>query len=203
MATAEFGNGIHKLRLAMLVYLVGSVLGMVGGFVGLLPGLLSPASVSAAAASATVYLIVLIIGLVVGLIALLLMRSGFKIVRTADTSYGIGVTGTLLEMIGIILIGVAVAILIATLGSAALSGGISGAGGLGGALVGVFATIGLIVIGAIIAFVGVILTLVGLFRIGSKYKNALVEIGAVLYLFITFVGVILLYIGLGEIERKG
>ena len=163
MAATEFGNGIHKLRLAMLIYLVGSILGIIGAFVGLLPKLLSPTSASAALASGTVYLIVLILGLVLGLVALWFMRSGFKTARKTDPRFGIGVTGTTLEIIGIIFIGVASVLLIIT-----IAGSVSGAAGLGGARAGLFVTLGLIFIGGILAVVGAILVLVGFFRIGSN-----------------------------------
>ncbi len=201
MATTEFGNGIHKLRTAMLIYLVGSILGFAGFFVGLLPRLSMGATSSAALAGGITYLIILVIGLILGLVALLLMRGGFKTLKKSDPAYGIGVTGTLLEIVGIIFVGIAAVLLIITVAGAASSTA-SAVFNSVGAIAGVFATLGLIIIGGIISFVGVILTMIGFFRIGSKYSNALVQVGAVLYLFIAFVGVILLFIGLNEIEKK-
>lgn len=59
---------------------------------------------------------------------------------------------------------------------------------------------GLAVLGAILLLIGGILVLVGIWRMGTRYDNSMLKIGAILLIFpfLDIVGVILIYIGAGQ-----
>ena len=48
------------------------------------------------------------------------------------------------------------------------------------------------------AFAGVLLTL---YRLGSQYNNSMVEVGAILSIFIGLIGLIILYMGLDDLAK--
>ncbi len=153
--------------------LFGLFLGGASGHSGLQPAL--------AFGSLGILVIVAGVGVVLALVSIILLFRGFRMLKAKSAGIGIGATGILLEIVGVVLGGI-----LSSLSSL-------GAGG-------VYALIG--IIGYIIAFIGAIIVLVGFWRIGSAYDSTLLKVGAVLYLLISIVGVILLYIGLGDAIKK-
>ena len=195
-------SGIGKLRTAMLLYLIGSILGIVGYIYGVSQALGGGAvPVTSNFAALIPYLAIFIIGLVLAILAVFYMRSGFSILARSNSNYKLGATGALLDLIGIILVVLAVIVIfvsLLSLSSASPSSGLSAVGvGIGGSL----AALALFGIGGLLAFVGTILLVVGFYRIGSDSNSGIVKAGAILYLLIPFIGVILLYIGLKDAQR--
>ena len=73
-------SGIGKLRTAMLLYLIGSILGIVGYIYGVSQALGGGAvPVTSNFAALIPYLAIFIIGLVLAILAVFYMRSGFSI----------------------------------------------------------------------------------------------------------------------------
>ena len=200
MASPRAKTGIGKLRSSMLVYLIAEILIIAGSWSGLLPRLSRRVAGTPNVAGIIVYLVVLAIGLALGIVGLLFMRSGFKILQKSNERYSIGTTGTLVEIIGAIIVGVAIVFLIAGVASA---GSITTMGHQAGAALNILGAIILLVVGGITVFVGAILAMIGFFRVGEAYRSDTIKVGAILYLIITIVGVILLFIGLWDIESKG
>ena len=194
--------GIGKLRKAMLVYLVGFLVTVVGYFLGFAPLLAAGSSHSSLASTASllIFVSVMIVGIIVTIVALLLIRSGFKMLATTDSGYGIGALGALLELIGLAFFFLAA--VVALVGLASLSSSTSGFGALAAFAGTLLAMLGLFALGALLAFIGVVLILVAFWRVGSKNNSSLIKIGAIFYLLFGLIGVLLLYIGLGELEKK-
>ena len=69
---------------------------------------------------------------------------------------------------------------------------------LGG--IAVILSIGIIL--SIIAFIGIILVVIGLYKIGEKYESTMIKVGAILLIFLGIIAAILLYIGFKELEHK-
>jgi hypothetical protein len=205
MATGTSSNsnlsiGAGKLRTSMLIYLIGGILGIIGSFAGVIPAVTGQSMAAGTSASLpTAYLALTIVAIIFAITALLFMRSGFKILKGINARYGIGVMGTTLEIIGGILVGIGVILLIGVV-LAAYSASTTGSSAVGYGLSSI-GILGLIGIGAIIAFVGVILTMVGFWRIGSDYNDGTIKVGAILYFIINIIGVILLYFGLKELQK--
>ncbi len=202
-----FATGLRALRTAMLIYLVASVL--ISIFASVLAFmLLSKLSGAASSAGhfrsgllADILAFVLIVA-VVELIVLVLLRNGFMALRRKAAGIKIGVTGTLLQIIGSVLIFAALFIIIG-FGSIVSSGGMLNAITHLGSLP-IASTVAMIP-GLILAVTGIILTLVGLWRIADIYENDLLKIGTILFIvpgLINFIGAILLYLGLGEAAEK-
>ncbi|HUC38894.1 MAG TPA: DUF973 family protein [Candidatus Acidoferrum sp.] len=197
---ADLNMGIGKLRTAMLIYLIGALLGVVGSFSGLSPALSGASLGATPSPSALVpYLAILVVGGIIALVALITMRSGFKMMASSNNTYGIGATGTLLQLIGIIFVVIAVILLIVTYLSASSASSVGGAAltVLGGSA----ASLGLIGLGGLLGFIGAILVLIGFWRIGSSFNNTLIKVGAIFFILFSLLGVILLYLGLRDIGR--
>ncbi|MCW6168638.1 MAG: DUF973 family protein [Thermoplasmatales archaeon] len=105
---------------------------------------------------------------------------GFRLLKESNADYGIGLTGAY---------GLIVAAIILF---------------IGGISVFVLPPFGLLVVilGAVLGILAGILVAIGLFRIGSKNGSGLMEVGAVLVIFISFIGWILVYVSIGEIKNK-
>ena len=135
----------------------------------------------AAVGIAILAVILALISLVLIAMAFGRLRGGFSLLSAAGRGGSIGAAGTWLVII---------AIIIALLGVALFMFG------------GFIATWIAFVLGA----VGFILIGVGLFEVGSSYRNGLLEAGGILVaiplLITSFIGLILSYVALGDIERE-
>ena len=109
------------------------------------------------------------------------LSGGFSLLSAAGRGGSIGVAGTWLVII---------AIIIALLGAALF---------MFGGFIAMWAAM-------VLAAVGFILIGVGLFEVGSSYRNSLMEAGGILVaiplLITSFIGLILSYVALGDIERE-
>lgn len=176
-------EGINKLYKSFLLQLIAAIIITIGLYAGLIP-IITSHGIATGLATIGVFAGVFVVGIILEITALLWARSGFKLLRAVNGSYGIGVLGNTIIIIGAVLVVVAAAILLTA--------------GLYGTLIGLV----IWVLAAILALVGIILTMVALYRIGRSNDSAVVQIGAILYLLISIVGVILLIIGLRELSRK-
>jgi hypothetical protein len=132
----------------------------------------------------------LAIGLILWAAALLELRTGFRALASKDRRYRLGHIGALIGIIGFVL----------TLVFAALLLSIST---YPPAYVGQFMAIGFIciVVGLIIGAIGLLAELLTLYRLGSQYNNSMVEVGAILSIFIGLIGLIILYMGLDDLAK--
>jgi len=150
----------------------GHIFTQAGGYLGPSLAAVGIAILVAALALVSLVLIVMAFGR---------LRGGFSLLSAAGRGGSIGVAGTWLVII---------AIIIALLGVALFMFG------------GFIATW----IAFVLAAVGFILIGVGLFEVGSSYRNSLLEAGGILVaiplLITSFIGLILSYVALGDIERE-
>jgi Protein of unknown function (DUF973). len=150
----------------------GHIFTQAGGYSGSSLAAVGIAILTAALALVSLVLIVMAFGR---------LRGGFSLLSAAGRGGSIGVAGTWLVII---------AIIIALLGAALFMFG------------GFIATW----IAFVLAAVGFILIGVGLFEVGSSYRNGLLEAGGILVaiplLITSFIGLILSYAALGDIERE-
>jgi len=150
----------------------GHIFTQAGGYLGSSLAAVGIAILVAALALVSLVLIVMAFGR---------LSRGFSLLSVAGRGGSIGVAGTWLVII---------AIIIALLGAALF---------MFGGFIAMWAAM-------VLAAVGFILIGVGLFEVGSSYRNGLLEAGGILVaiplLITSFIGLILSYAALGDIERE-
>jgi len=195
METKVNGNYIGKLRKSVFIMSIGIVLASNGILFG----------ISGLGSSRSALLIGSMLGLVgslLGIAAMFLMRPVFK-----RLGYDLCVTGTLLQIIGFVLV-IAVSILI----FAYIYGGAYGASIF--YILNSYVTIAILAAAGLLLFAGVLFASAGFYEIGSVHGNRLVKAGAACYylgvfgalldlslLSMTILGSILIYFGLESIEN--
>jgi len=200
-------------RLAALCGLLGLLLAVAGPFVLLIIlGLHIPLlGVSFGSASFTVAIVEEIIGVIVAGAALTLISMALYIVafssfRKLQPGFGgpmglsiVGFLGMLLITLGAVLV---LATLVSAVGCSASSG--SNCVDFGALGAGVYSILG----GALLAFIGWIGLLIGVYRIGKRYDSTVTKVGAILYIIpaINIIAPILVFVGIhsivGNLERK-
>ncbi len=147
--------------------------------------------------------IALTVSAILTIIGLYMLYRGFSILKVLNPQFSLGKTGTVLEMIGMVLVALGTIGLLATVLPLVNLGNSSAATSLAqsqiGALLGLAS---LVLIAGILLLIGIIMALIGIFRVGSRYDNTVVKVGAILTLFLGIVGTILLFIGFTDIINK-
>jgi len=189
-------SGVLLLILVPLLLFIVAVVAAVAAFVALRPGYRVTVVTSghvftqaggylgsslAAVSIAVLVAVLALVSLVLIVMAFGRLRGGFSLLSAAGRGGSIGVAGTWLVII---------AIIIALLGVALF---------MFGGFIAVW-------IAFVLAAVGFILIGVGLFEVGSSYRNGLLEAGGILVaiplLITSFIGLILSYVALGDIMRE-
>jgi len=186
-------SGVLLLILVPLFLFIVAVVGAVAAFVALRPVTVvtsghvftqasSYSGSSLAAVGVAILVAVLaLVSLVLIVMAFGRLSGGFSLLSAAGRGGSIGVAGTWLVII---------AIIIALLGAALF---------MFGGFIAMW-------IAFVLAAVGFILIGVGLYEVGSSYRNGLLEAGGILVaiplLITSFIGLILSYVALGDIERE-
>ena len=148
----------------------------------------------------------IILGAILIFVSMILYTISFSSMKRAAPGFGapfglaiVGLIGALLIVTGI---GVALLSVLSAVSCAASNAG----GHVGGclsvsALLGGVAAVGL---GALLAFIGWIGILIGVYRIGSRYNSTITKVGAILYIipFVSVVGPILVFVGLQGIVQN-
>ena len=183
-------EGLKKLRTGNLLLILAPILitvGTVSGLAGF--GFLFGGNTLAGAGFSALGFLALV-GELMLLGAVYMFMKGFGILRDVDPELGIGRTGSMLVLVAAILMILGFIIVLA----ATMAVGLAGA----------FAGVILFPLAMLLYFIGIIMTAIGFYRVGSKYGEGLVKVGGILLIFYTlaFIGAILNYIGLGSIIRK-
>lgn len=220
MFTQELIKGVRELKSAMLMMIVAGVLMLIGATGLIIASLMflttgltvthSPtvSSVSSypmyvptsSTVSVAVLMALVIAGGILNILAILKLRVGFASLRLVDFRYGIGYTGAILSLVGIVIVlvsaflemGGLIWVLTAppTVNTAPTISGVT------------TAYTALLVIGLLVAFISYILLAIAFFRLGSDHKMTIIEVGAVFFILINFIGAILLFIGLTKLLNK-
>lgn len=205
-------SALRTLRSGFLFLLVAVIMGIVAVLVGLIS---IPHGASAFAG---------VIGAVANLLTLLLVavgialyaifgkiRPGMRRLSEIDDRFRISYAGTTLILVGLVKMVLGLIVVVAVLAAAG-----SSPEAMRGAVIGGLTLFGVLVIGAIIALIGNILTfVVGAFKLQSRYQNSLYMAAGILFVIgiafllvgfsgiLTLVGyVLLMYIALGDTINK-
>ncbi len=204
-------SALSKIWTAALVSILGSILGVA------VPLTLSffhyisftiPATGSAVTYGTTALYLVLgigLVGLVISIIAFWFYRDGFLALRPVDPRFASSPTWALMVIIGLIMVSLGlvavlagiVQILTCTGTSTTIPASCISLGALLGGLA-------LLVIGAIVLLIGYIGTLVAIWRLGSRYNDALFKVGAVLLIipYLSIIGQILILVAASGVRKR-
>jgi len=142
------------------------------------------------------------IGLVFGILSVLKFRSAFQTLVPVDYRFRSPASLSILVVIGSVLLLIGFGLLLA--GAAGIINSCSGSynftncnnavGSSVGALLGGFAALGL---GGLLAFIGEILVLIGIWRLGTRYNEGLLKVGAIFVIipFLDIIAPFLIYFG--------
>jgi|YelNatPaOPRAMG01_1025707.scaffolds.fasta_scaffold07067_10 hypothetical protein len=189
--TPQDNEGIKNIKNASLLGIIGIILGLVGA------GALESAIVFGAISGSIItrisaLFIVAFVGIVISFVSILLYRAGFRALREVNRmSFGTPYTFMTVFLVGFgILI---LALLLIFVGASSASFDLIIAGGIL-ALVSVI----FILLGDVIGIV------LGLWRVGERYNNTLIKVGAIFYIipYLGLLAPILVFIGSNSVEKE-
>lgn len=134
-------------------------------------------------------------------ISSILLYMGFGRLTAVNSRLRTGRTGSLLYIVGLLLVLISIFGLLASL-LPLLSQISSGNPAAVSTLYGLIGLLVLVFIGAILALIGVIMIAIGLYRIGDIFNDTSSKVGGILYFLINIVGAILMVIGISSIINK-
>jgi Conserved within P. aerophilum len=212
-------SALRTLRSGFFYLLVAVIVGIVAALAGLISTIAAPSFMPVAphepsAFAGVVGAVVLLLDLslvVVGTVLYAIfgkIRPGMRQLSEVDSGFRICYTGTTLMLAGLVITVLGLIVLAAVFAAAG-----SSPETLRGAVIGGLTLFGVLVIGAIIALIGNILTfVVGAFLLYSKHQNSLYMAAGILFVIdialfgfsgiLTLVGYVLMYIALGDTINK-
>lgn len=207
---AREASALESIELAAIVALVGFAFSAAFLFLAPVSAALSAGSGTSSTFSISVNW-VLFYALLIGaaiftLLQLAFYRGGFSTLMVRDPRFRTPAVLSVVAMVGYVMLLAGAAILVNVIAAAAHHcAGLTGSAWqsclAGGNFGGGFA---LVAIGAIVALIGFIGVLVGIWRLGSRYDDGMFKAGAVLLIFpvLDLVGTILILIAAHDCRRK-
>ncbi len=202
-------GALRWVRLAAILALVAGVAGIAANWIFNALSFLTVTSTTSGSVvsvgplvSLEAYLAVV---LVLAVTELALLRAGFWLLSGVDESFSTPSSLAIVAMAGMVMVVLGVVVFLDALVRAVEC---SGAGNpLSSACLGngeFLGSIALLGIGAIVALVGYIGVLIGLWRLGTRYNDSMFKVGAILLIFpfLNLVGAILILIGANAALRQ-
>jgi hypothetical protein len=212
-------SALRTLRSGFLFLLVAVIVGIVAVLAGLFSiiaafGFMAaaphgPSAFAGVIGAVATLLILLLVAVGIVLYAIFgKIRPGMRQLSEVDNGFRICYTGTTLILVGLVIMVLGLIVVVAVFAAAG-----SSPETMRGAVIGGLTLFGVLVIGAIIALIGNILTfVVGAFLLYSKHQNSLYMAAGILFVIdialfgfsgiLTLVGYVLMYIALGDTINK-
>ena len=207
-------DGFLFLLVAVIVGIVAVLAGLIFiiaafGFMAAAPH--GPSAFAGVIGAVATLLILLLVAVGIALYAIFgKIRPGMRQLSEIDDGFRISYTGTTLILVGLVIMVLGLIVVVAVFAAAG-----SSPETMRGAVIGGLTLFGVLVIGAIIALIGNILTfVVGSFKLQSRYQNSLYMAAGILFVIgiafllvgfsgiLTLVGYVLMYIALGDTINK-
>ncbi len=201
--------GTRRVKWGALMGFLGLALAIAGIFVALAAIPLGGVAGGSGAQSNAIYYTILagvfsvLAGVLFAFLSFILYISGFGSLRTADARFR---TPRVLGLVGLVGLAFAAVFMIVYADSifSALACATSDTTCQNNAttLAGGIVVLGYV--GGLLGFVGLIGTILGLFRFGSRYSSSLAKVGAILYIipFAAVIAPILVFVGAHQVQRK-
>lgn len=201
-------TGAARIKWGALLGLIALALAIGGIFVAItalpLGGLATSASGSQAILN-TIYAGVLMVvtGVFLGFLSFVMYVGGFSSLRKADGRFRTPMVLGAIGLVGLLLIG-AFTLFYAGSIQTAIACSPSDTTCQNNATTLARGIVVLAYVGGLLGFVGLIGTILGLFRFGSRYSTPIVKVGAILYIipFVAVVAPLLVLIGSMQVQRK-
>lgn len=214
-------SALRTLRSGFLFLLVAVIVGVIAVLAGLLSIIAAfgfmpaaphgPSAFAGVIGAVATLLVLLLVAVGIVLYAVFgKIRPGMRQLSEVDNGFRISYTGTTLMLVGLVIMVLGLIVVVAVFAAAG-----SSPETMRGAVIGGLTLFGVLVIGAIIALIGNILTfVVGAFLLYSKYQNSLYMAAGILFVIdiakslvgfsgiLTLVGYVLMYIALGDTINK-
>jgi hypothetical protein len=214
-------SALETLRDGFLFLLVAVIVGIVAVLAGLIFIIAAfgfmpaaphgPSAFAGVIGAVATLLILLLVAVGIALYAIFgKIRPGMRQLSEIDDGFRISYTGTTLILVGLVIMVLGLIVVVAVFAAAG-----SSPETMRGAVIGGLTLFGVLVIGAIIALIGNILTfVVGAFKLQSRYQNSLYMAAGILFVIdialllvgfsgiLTLVGYVLMYIALGDTINK-
>jgi len=202
-------SALSAVSVATIIFLVGGVVGLTSSALVNLGGLVSTTSGSRSVVLSLpapwVWGALIGVSFAFDLVGFWFYRSAFRTLAPVDRGFATPATLTLLALLSLLVVLVGVVFLINALYQAVACDG-SGHPITAACLqsTSLWAGAAFLVIGAILFLVGFIGMLVGIWRVGRRYSETTIQIGAVLSIipYLNIVGAILILIGARSAARK-
>lgn len=201
---------LGKIKTFALLGIIGILLGVIipavtgVGFASFLGMGTVSGTVASLAGAVLGGIIVSLVGFIIGIVSILKIRSAFKTLVPVSQGFSSPSKMVLGIFVGLALFVVGFLVLIGGL----LSAGASSIGSTGtfssGALATLAAAGGIIIVAAILALIGIIGIILGLWRAGDRYEEGLLKIGGILFIipYLDFVAPFLVYFGASSALKK-
>lgn len=200
--------GVARIKWGALAGLLGLALAIGGIFVALTALPLGSVVTSTSGSNAILDAILaaalaVVAGVFLALVSFVLYVAGFASLRQADRRFRTPMVLGLVGLVGLLLVG-AFTVFYALAIHNALGCSVVDTTCQNNATTLARGIVVLAYVGGLLAFVGLIGTILGLFRFGSRYSSSLAKIGAVLYIipFVAVLAPLLVLIGAFRVQRQ-
>ncbi|MGC8597255.1 MAG: DUF973 family protein [Thermocladium sp.] len=218
-------RAITRLAIGLLIGLVGGIvtaavtlIAMYGSLIKLMTQPGAPPNVNALMAVFNSLTIMIMIGVSITVIAAVIQYLGFAELSSINSRYSTAKIGALLIPVGSIIEVPGIYLFIDAMKELISTNQLNSAPTLGIMMQPATAVLGmlipsiiLILVGGILSFVGLILIVIGYYRLGEDYGADIVRVGAILYIlaiipyigpFLSLAGIIMVIIGLFQIRQR-
>ncbi len=201
--------GTRRIKWGALMGFLGLALAIAGIFVALAAIPLGGVAGGSGAQSNAIYYTVLagvvsvLAGILLAFLSFVLYMSGFGSLRTADARFR---TPRILGLVGLVGLALAAVFMVLYVDSIlnALACATSDTTCQNNATTLARWIVVLAYLGGLLGFVGLLGTVLGLFRFGSRYSSSLARVGAILYIvpFVAVIAPLLVFVGAHQVQRK-
>ena len=207
-ASGDELSGVSRVKWGALLGILGLVLAIGGVLIVLLDVGLGVTNTSDAAyvsllRTILLAVILVVVGVILALLSFILYTAGFAALRRSDGRFRTPMVLCVIGLIGLAFIsgfvvsyadGINAAIACPSSNTTCQNN----ATGIGHGVV----VLGYI--GGLLGFIGLIGLIIGLYRFGSRYKNSIAKVGAILYIipFLSIVAPILVFIGAVQVQKS-
>lgn len=202
-------SGTARIKWGALLGILGLLLAVVGVFLVLfvagaaIAGSISGANYQSVLNTLFLAVAIVVVGVIFALLSFVLYTAGFASLRKADGTFTVPMALCLIGLIGLVLIaGFAGAYTAAV--HTAISCSTTDTNCQDNAFNSVGAYRALEIGGALLGFIGLIGTILGLYRFGKRYTNSAAKVGAILYIIpvVAILAPVLVLIGAYQVEKK-
>jgi hypothetical protein len=206
--TADEITGASRIQWGALLGLLGLALAIAGGLlivfeVGFAVAGATGSSLTGILSTFLIALLLVVVGVFLALLSFVLYTAGFASLRRADGRFNVAMVLCVIGLVGLLCIGL-FATFYAVGVNTAIGCATSDTTCLNNATTLPSFAGPLLYLGGLLAFIGLIGTIIGLWRFGSKYSSGVTKAGAILYIIpvVAILAPVLVLIGAHQVHKR-